>query len=180
MGSHPTISTPITEEERAVEAAAVAHHYDPYADFGRPVGGISGYAPVRSDSPSQHGRDSSYSSGTSRPQGSVVISHQSTGSMDPLLTGMAVSPSGPPEYSQSTPMVPARSPRRLADSKTPPMQVIALSDSARDSDGRSSYDGRLDPALTSSQTDRTNSQDLRDDVDYSRPVLEVRNRTGKN
>lgn len=178
MGSHPTISTPITEEERAAEAAAVAHFYDPYADFGRPVGGIAGYAPVRSDSPSQHGRDSSYSSGVSRPPGSVNAPRQSTGSLDPLLAGMAApppGPPGPPEYSdQSGPMVPARSPRRLADAKIQPLQQIAAANSARGSDGRSSSDGRLDPALTSSNTDRTNSQDLRDDMDYSRPVLEVR------
>ena len=173
MGSRPTISTPITEEERAAEAAAVAHHYDPYADFGRPVGGISGYAPVRSDSPSQHGRDSSYSSGTSRPAGSVSAPRPSTGSTDPLLTGMAGPPQGPPEYIESTPVVPLRSPRRLADAKVQPSQPVVVSYSARGSDGRSSFDDRLDPALTSSQTERTDSQDLRDDVDYSRPVLEV-------
>jgi hypothetical protein len=173
MSSHPTISTPITEEERAVEAAAVAHFYDPYADFGRPVGGISGYAPVRSDSPS-HGRDSSYSSAASRLPASVIASHRSTGSSDPLLTGMVASPSGPPEYYQSNPTVPPRSPRRLVDSKIPSMQQIAVAGSARDSDGRSSPSDRLDPTLTSSQTgSRTNSQDLRDDMDYSRPVLEV-------
>ena len=173
MGSRPTISTPITEEERAAEAAAVAHHYDPYADFGRPVGGISGYAPVRSDSPSQHGRDSSYSSGTSRPAGSVSAPRPSTGSTDPLLTGMAGPPQGPPEYIESTPVVPLRSPRRLADAKVQPSQPVVVSYSARGSDGRSSPDDRLDPALTPSQTERTDSQDLRDDVDYSRPVLEV-------
>ena len=172
MGSHPTISTPITEEERAAEAVAVAHHYDPYADFGRPVGGISGYAPVRSDSPSQHGRDSSYSSGTSRPTGSVSAPRPSTGSTDPLLTGMAATPLGPPDYVESTPVVPARSPRRLADAKVQPSQIV-IAHSARHSDDRSSPDDRMDPALTSSQTERTDSQDLRDDMDYSRPVLEV-------
>ena len=164
---HPTISTPITEEERAAEAAATL--YDPYGDYGRPVGGVAGYDPARSDSPGQHG---SYSSGTSRPPGAGNVPRYSDGSWDPLLAGMAGAPMGTPGPSvPPTPTLPPRSPRRLAVAQSQ-SQENAVTSSTRDSGDRSSSaDDRLDPGL---QADNITSQELRDDVDYSRPVLEVR------
>ncbi|KAH9065725.1 hypothetical protein EDB87DRAFT_1592851 [Lactarius vividus] len=178
MSSHPTISTPITEEERAAEAAATsAGLYDPYTDFNRPIGATAGFVPTHSDSPTQRGRDNSYSSGTSRPPGTGHVPRYSTGSLDPLLVGMAVAPLGTPGPSvPPTPTLPPRSPRRPTAVHLQRSQENAAANSTRDSERSSSPDDRLDPALASLQTDNTKSQELRDDVDYSRPVLEIRNR----
>ncbi|KAH9178695.1 hypothetical protein EDB89DRAFT_2063630 [Lactarius sanguifluus] len=179
MSSHPTINTPITEEERGAEAAATsAPLYDPYTDFNRPVGAVAGFVPTRSDSPDQRGRDNSYSSGTSRPPGTGHPPRYSTGSLDPLLVGMAAAPLGTPGPSvptTPTPTLPPRSPRRPTAVHLQQSQENAAA-STRDSERSSSPDDRLDPALASLQIDITKSQELRDDVDYSRPVLEVRNR----
>jgi hypothetical protein len=170
---HPTISTPITEEERAAEAAATL--YDPYVDYGRPVGGVAGYAPARSDSPGHHG---SYSSAMSRPPGAGDGPRHSNGSSDPLLTGMgwATGTPGSSVPPTPTPTLPTRSPRRLAAAQLQlqQSQENAVTSSTRGSEDRSSsFDDRLDPSL---QADNTKIQELRDDVDYSRPVLEIRNR----
>lgn len=177
FSSHPTISTPITDDERAAEAAAPsATLYDPYADYGRLVGGSAGYAPTRSDSPAHN----SYSSGMSRPAGAGRVPRNSTGSSDPLLAGMAAVPLGTPGPSvPPTPTLPPRSPRRLAAAaQLQQSQESAAASSTRGSEERSSSpDDRLDPALATLQVDNTRSQELRDDVDYSRPVLEVRNHT---
>ncbi|KAI9444783.1 hypothetical protein H4582DRAFT_1796689, partial [Lactarius indigo] len=178
MSSHPTISTPITEEERAAEAAATsAALYDPYTDYNRPVGAVAGFVPTRPDSPAQRGRDNSYSSGMSRPPGTGHAPRHSTGSLDPLLVGMAAAPLGTPGPSvppTPTPTLPPRSPRRPTAVQLQQSQENAAASSTRDSERSSSPDDRLDPALASLQTDNTKSQELRDDVDYSRPVLEVR------
>jgi hypothetical protein len=173
MGSRPTISTPITEEERVAEGAASDNLYDPYADFGRTAGGVAGYSVARSDSPSQYGRDGSYSSGMSRPPGVGNPPRYSTGSTDPLITAMPAAPPGP--SAQPAPTLPTRSPKRLAATvvQFQPSQQSTVATSTRSSDDRSSPDDRLDPAMVSLQRDRTNSQDLRDDMDYSRRVLEV-------
>jgi LPXTG-motif cell wall-anchored protein len=116
FSSQPTISTPITDEERAVDPTVpTANLYDPYAEFGRPVAG-SGYMPARSESPSLYSRDrraegSSYTSGGSRPGGSHVPLH-STGSADQLLSG-GIPPHAIPEpFPISSPMVPPRNPKR--------------------------------------------------------------------
>ena len=170
MGSRPTISTPITEEERVADAAAAVNLYDPYADFGRTTGGVAGYSLARSDSPS-HGRDSSYSSGMSRPPGAGNPPRYSTGSTDPLITAMPAAPPGP--SAQPAPTLPSRSPKRLAATAVQfqPSQQSTVATSTRGSDDRSSSpDDRLDPTMVSLQRDRTNSQDLRDDMDYSRRV----------
>jgi len=177
MGSRPTISTPITEEERVAEAAAVVNLYDPYANFGRPTGGAAGYSLARSDSPSQYGRDGSYSSGMSRPPGAGDPPHYSAGSTDPLFAGMPAA--APGTSAQPTPTVPLRSPKRLAATvvQFQPSQQSTVATSTRGSDDRSSSpDDRLDPALAPLQGHRTYNQDLRDDMDYSRPVLDIRNR----
>ncbi len=176
MGSHPTISTPITEEERVAEAAAGSTAlYDPYTDYARPVGGVAGYVPARSDSPAQHGRDSSYSSGMSRAPGPGHPPRYSTGSLDPLLAGIVAAPLGTPGPSvPPTPTLPPRSPRRLAAAHLQQSQENPVPSSTRDSKRSSSPDDRLDPAMATLQVDITKSQELRDDMDYSRPVLEVR------
>jgi len=115
FSSHPTISTPITDEERATDPTGrTANLYDPYEEYGRPVAG-SGYIPARSESPSLYSRDrrgeGSYTSGGSRPGGSHVPRH-STGSADQLLSG-GIPPHAIPEpFPLSSPIVPPRNPKR--------------------------------------------------------------------
>jgi hypothetical protein len=114
LGSHPTISTPITDEERAVDVPT-ANLYDPYAEYGRPVAG-SGYIPARSESPSLYSRDrrgeGSYTSGGSRPGGSHIPRH-SMGSADQLLSGGIPSQAIPEPFPlSSSPIVPPRNPKR--------------------------------------------------------------------
>lgn len=110
FSSHPTISTPITDEERAGDVGPSVNLYDPYAEYGHSVSG-SGYIPARSDSPTSRDRmgDGSYTSGVSRPAGSGHILQYSTGSAEALLP--AVPPQGVP--SSSTPSVPPRNPKRV-------------------------------------------------------------------
>ncbi len=111
LGSHPTISTPITDDERAVDLpGGPMNLYDPYAEYGRPVGG-SGYIPARSESPSQYSRDrvgSSYTSAGSRPG---HVPQHSTGSVDRLLSGIP-SQAIPEPFPLSSPIVPPRNPKR--------------------------------------------------------------------
>lgn len=111
FSSQPTISTPITDEERAAELTGpTANLYDPYADYGRQVAD-SGYIPARSESPSLYSRDRSYTSGGSRRDGSHVPRH-SIGSADQLLSG-GIPPHPIPEpFPLSSPMVPPRNPKR--------------------------------------------------------------------
>jgi len=115
LSSHPTIGTPITDEERAAEAGpGTVNLYDPYAEYGRPVTG-SGYIPARPDSPSQNSRtaDDTYSSGASRRTGSMHISQHGSGSGDPLLASMALPPQAIPRpFTLTNPTVPIRNPKR--------------------------------------------------------------------
>jgi hypothetical protein len=112
FSSHPTISTPITDEERAGDPA---NPFDPYAEYGRPVAG-SGYIPARSESPSLYSRDrraeGSYTSGGSRPGGGSHVPQHNTGSADQLLSG-GIPPHAIPEpFPLSSPIVPPRNPKR--------------------------------------------------------------------
>ena len=112
VSSHPTISTPITDEERAADAPGpTAHLYDPYADYGHPVAG-SGYIPARSESPSLDRRaEGSYASGSSR-RGVSHVPHQGAESADQLLSG-GIPPHAIPEpFILSSPEVPPRNPKR--------------------------------------------------------------------
>ncbi|KAI9509086.1 hypothetical protein F5148DRAFT_1190251 [Russula earlei] len=116
LSSHPSITTPITDEERATDAVPSVTLYDPYAGYGHPVTG-SGYVQARSDSPSQNSRDrmadSTYSSGVSRRSGSMHIPQHSTGSGEALLAGMGIPPQAIPQpYTLSSPTVPLRNPKR--------------------------------------------------------------------
>lgn len=112
LGSQPTISTPITDDERAAGATGV-NLYDPYADYGRPVSG-SGYMPTRSESPSQHGRDrmtdGSYASSGSRRTSGHIPQHSMTSS-DQLLSGIAAQ-AIPEPFPLTSPSVPPRNPKR--------------------------------------------------------------------
>lgn len=114
FSSHPSINTPITDEERAGEATGPnANLYDPYVGYGRVAG--SGYVPARSESPSLYSRDrraeGSYTSGGSRPGGSHVP-QQSMGSADQLLSGGIPAQAIPDPFPLSSPTVPPRNPKR--------------------------------------------------------------------
>ena len=134
LSSHPTIGTPITDEERAADAGPGAVNlYDPYADYGRPIGG-SGYIPARADSPSQHSRDrtadDTYSSGASRRTGSMHISQHGSGSGDPLLASMALPPHAIPQpFTLTNPTVPLRNPKRKGGQEGQPSEEAGGSSS---------------------------------------------------
>lgn len=115
LSSQPTISTPITDDERAAGAGPSVNLYDPYAEYGRPVSG-SGYMPARSESPSQQSRDrrvdGSYVSGTSRRTSGHVPQHSmGSASADQLLSG--IPPQAIPDpFPLTSPLVPPRNPKR--------------------------------------------------------------------
>jgi hypothetical protein len=117
FSSHPTISTPITDEERVTELTGGVNLFDPYAEVGHPMTG-TGYIPARSDSPSQSGRDrmtdsGTYTSGVSGRMGSRHIPQHSTGSSDKLLSGIAPPPEGLVQpYPLTAPTIPPRNPKR--------------------------------------------------------------------
>jgi LPXTG-motif cell wall-anchored protein len=106
LSSHPTLSTPITDDERAADATGPVNLYDPYADYGRPVAG-SGYIPARSESPSQGRNSMSYTSTGSRRTGSGHVPQHSMGSADQLLSGPIPEP-----FPLTSPLVPPRNPKR--------------------------------------------------------------------
>lgn len=113
--SRPSLSTPITDEERAAESTVPSVQlYDPYADYGRSVTG-SGYIPARSSSPSQYSRDraeGTYTSGVSRRTVSAHVPEHGSGSTGPLLHG-SISPQAIPHpYTLASPTVPPRNPKR--------------------------------------------------------------------
>lgn len=118
FSSHPSLTTPITDEERGAEGPVPSVNlYDPYAEYGRPVTG-GGYIPApRSESPSQHSRDraaeGSYTSGVSRRTGSKHVPEHGTGSADPLLSGSVPLQAIPEPFTLTHPTVPARNPKRL-------------------------------------------------------------------
>jgi hypothetical protein len=113
--SRPSLSTPITDEERAAESTVPSVQlYDPYADYGRSVAG-SGYIPARSSSPSQYSRDrgeGTYTSGVSRRTDSAHVPEHGSGSTDPLLDGSISLQTIPRPYTLTSPPVPSRSSKR--------------------------------------------------------------------
>jgi hypothetical protein len=172
FGSHPSINTPITDDERAAEAAGpTVNLFDPYVGYGRPVGS-TGYIPARSESPSQHDRagtlGDSYASGVSNPMGSAHVPQYSIGNSDQLLAGVVTpvqtTPEGVPGPSQAIPTPPPRNPKR-------PQSPENLGGSGlQDPNEHPPPDYRLNPALSATQrAEKKGWQELRDDVDYSRP-----------
>jgi len=116
FSSHPSLTTPITDDERAGESTMPSVNlYDPYAEYGRSVAG-SGYIPARSSSPpSQYSRDrgeGTYTSGMSRRSGSAHVPEHGSGSIDPLLPGTIPFQAIPHPYTLSSPTVPPRNPNR--------------------------------------------------------------------
>ncbi|KAF9457072.1 hypothetical protein BDZ94DRAFT_1274176 [Collybia nuda] len=168
--------------------------FNPYTDYVVPPGARDGYISGRTSSPPPVAfYNGPYRERTgSGSAGEHVISHSashSAGSYEPLLASFH-QPQGSSQSqhpgSSSTP----RSPQRLSDAKSSPFTLfqsaspeLNLGDNF--GSGHSSLyssgsigDDRLDPGLRQrlqEVVDRASVKDLRDDEDYSRPVLGVRN-----
>jgi hypothetical protein len=128
LSSHPSLTTPITDDERAAESTVPSVNlYDPYAEYGRPVAG-SGYIPARSSSPSQHSRDraaeGTYTTGASRRSGSAHVPDHGSGSIDPLLPQTIPHP-----YTLSFPTVPPRNPNRKGSQDIAGPSTVRYTDS---------------------------------------------------
>ena len=129
LSSHPSLTTPITDEERATMPSV--NLFDPYAEVGHPVTG-SGYIPARSSSPSQYSRDraeGTYTSGVSRRSGSAHVPEHSSGSRDALLSGSIPSQAIPHPYTLSSPTVPPRNPRRKGEQDIAGPSTVRYTDS---------------------------------------------------
>ncbi|KAI6047662.1 hypothetical protein EDC04DRAFT_2619411 [Pisolithus marmoratus] len=155
--------------------------FNPYADYPTSRQGprhTGGYVPTRTASPPP---------GAERPGLSVVGTDEfgsnrdrkssfghtptySAGSFEPLLSGYGQTsepaPNGPP-----TP--PPRNPKRLADASNVHNQ---RSHTLGDDSSNGGTDDRLDPDIRKrTRSNSLGTANLRDDEDYSRPVLTVRN-----
>jgi len=142
--------------------------FNPYTEFGVPSSNREGYEPARGSSPEEHYRDRQGSTSTA----GFVMGHSSTGSYEPLLASY---------YRQSAASPP---------SPTVPLEPLAKNAEQnkeevlpRESERSSAYDSedtdkRLDPNIRQrleSGGDNASARELRDEEDYSRPVLQVRN-----
>jgi len=139
--------------------------FNPFTEFGVPSGNRDGYVPARASSPEEHYRDRQGSTSTA----GFVMGHSASGSYEPLLASY---------YRQSA--------------ASPPSPTVPLAKNAeqskeevqpRESERSSAYDSedtdkRLDPnihARLDSGGDNASAREPRDEEDYSRPVLLVRN-----
>ncbi|KAI6136613.1 hypothetical protein F5141DRAFT_996326 [Pisolithus sp. B1] len=154
--------------------------FNPYADYPTSRQGLrrtGGYVPTRTASPppgaerpalSATGTDE-FGSNRDRKSSFGHTPTYSAGSFEPLLSGYGQTSDSAPN---APPTPPPRNPQRLVDASNPrnPRSRVLDDDS---SDG--SMDDRLDPEIR--RRTRSNSlgtANLRDDEDYSRPVLTVR------
>lgn len=171
------------------EHGAIAGGFNPYADYIVPPGGV-GYVPARTSSPppvpSGSGnagyRDSAYNGDEIPTHISHSASH-SAGSYEPLLAAYyknaANRSSPPPEGTGGDGGLLPKDPQHLTPT-TPLASPLPIGENIRDSasvySSESTGDDRLDPGLRQRLRDETESEtrDLRDEEDYSRPVLGVR------
>lgn len=168
--------------------------FNPYADYIVPPGAREGYVPARTSSPppvALHTNGSYHDRNGSGSAGDNIMGHSASGSYEPLLASYyRQQPGSPPLPSSShiPPTPPPRNPQRLSDAGQTPRPIIPLpsadtrpAENRRHSGVSSAYssestgDDRLDPGLRQRAHDDTDgaSADLRDDEDYSRPVLGV-------
>ncbi|KAI6162163.1 hypothetical protein EDD17DRAFT_1819473 [Pisolithus thermaeus] len=169
--------TPHSHSQFSMEMGA----FNPYADYPTSRQGLrrtGGYVPTRTASPppgaerpalSAAGTDE-FGSNRDRKSSFGHTPTYSAGSFEPLLSGYGQTSESTPN---APPTPPPRNPQRLVDASNArnPRSRVLDDDS---SDG--SMDDRLDPEIR--RRTRSNSlgtANLRDDEDYSRPVLTVRN-----
>lgn len=154
--------------------------YDPYVGYSHPqpaglgAAVAGGYIPARTSSPppaSPHPSTLSYGhnrppSGSNSADTGQHSRNLSFSSYEPLLSAAGINNKTPP----STP-----GPLSTAKAPTPPPRNPLRPTASRSSEDRKA-DDRLDPAMATrlSRADTTASG-IRDDQDYSRPVLGVRN-----
>lgn len=162
--------------------------FDPYVGYPHAQGGAytgrDGYVAARTSSPppgspssaeyrlgGHHRQPSGTSnSNTSGENGAGTHSRSySFSSYEPLLAAAGISSRTPPESPGPAQMVAGPPP-------TPPPRNPLRPSSAKKEEADGRADDRLDPALASRLTRAdTTASGLRDDEDYSRPVLGVRN-----
>lgn len=166
--------------------------YDPYVGYTYPAANASnaytlnraaadGYVTARTSSPpptaSPHTQtDSSGHKRHSSTNGSAELGQHSRSysfsSYEPLLTAAGLGSKTPPDTPgpNQPPTPPPRSPKR------PPLAVTpgaSTSRQATDDVPRGVADDRLHPALAQLSRSNTDASRIRDDQDYSRPVLGV-------
>lgn len=154
--------------------------FNPYADVGHPMG-RDDYMPVRSPSPPPGAGGGVFGNirGNASEQRISHSASHSAGSYEPLLASFYQSQNN--ADSSGPPSPPPRNPQRLSDIKNQPSPTTQNSEvnDATSSlySSESTGDDRLDPDLRRRLKDDSDSDkaDLRDDEDYSRPVLGVRN-----
>ncbi len=141
--------------------------FNPYTEFGVPSGNRDGYVPARASSPEEHYRDRQGSTSTA----GFVMGHSASGSYEPLLASYyRQSAASPP--SPTVPLAPLAKNAEQSKEEVQP----------RESERSSAYDSedtdkRLDPNIRQrleSGGDNASARELRDEEDYSRPVLLVR------
>ena len=156
--------------------------FNPYVDY--PLQGMrntAGYIPARTASPPPGAErpttGTELSSNRDRKSSFGHTPTYSAGSFEPLLSGY-VQHSEPPH---NPPMPPPRNPKRLIDTAhtaDPEPGSAALLGAHDNGSSEAIVDDRLDPAMR--KLKRSNSlgtAGLRDEEDYSRPVLTVRGST---
>ena len=148
--------------------------YNPYTDYIVPPGARDGYVSAnRASPPPAAFHMGSYHDRRNSGSGGDILRHsasQSGASYEPLLANYR-QPT-PPNVRSPTP--PPRNPKRLSDAaKRPPVleNVRPVSASSSVYSSESTGDDRLDPGLRQRIGD---GDSVRDDEDYSRPVLGVR------
>lgn len=154
--------------------------FNPYADVGHPMG-RDDYMPVKSPSPPPGAGGGVFGNirGNASEQRISHSASHSAGSYEPLLASFYQSQNN--ADSSGPPSPPPRNPQRLSDIKNQPSPTTQNSEvnDATSSlySSESTGDDRLDPDLRRRLKDDSDSDkaDLRDDEDYSRPVLGVRN-----
>ncbi|KAI0031148.1 hypothetical protein K488DRAFT_71630 [Vararia minispora EC-137] len=165
LASQPTLPT---DEELGVGGSGPV--FDPYASFPGERPSTTGYTglPTQPSPPP----------GAAAPSGPRSRSHHpsySAGSYEPLLANMASADSPEPE-SPAPPTVPPRNPKRAQDAAA--REASASHEGHEEDEAQASSssepDARLNPDLAERGGGKA-SPELRDDVDYSRPVLGVRN-----
>ncbi|KAH7916447.1 hypothetical protein BJ138DRAFT_995763 [Hygrophoropsis aurantiaca] len=168
-------------------AAEEPGHFNPYAEYlgdpGPPPATRDGYVPARTASPppgasristAVDGVDEFGDNSRERNSSYGHTPTYSAGSYEPLLAAYAAQTSAQPENNRSPPTPPPRNPQRHIDNAPGHADEAAQRDStAYASDDT---DDRLDPdMLQRTKSGSLGSVDLRDEEDYSRPVLKVSN-----
>ncbi|KIK96270.1 hypothetical protein PAXRUDRAFT_319722 [Paxillus rubicundulus Ve08.2h10] len=177
-GSLPTSGRP---PSGASDVLAV-HGFNPYADY--PVehqasDHVKGYLPVRTASPPPGaerptplgaGTDE-FGSARDRRSSFGHTPTYSVGSFEPLLANYAQNVS---EHGAPRPPTPPHDARRVVNtSSQPPHNALPRDSNGYYSDG--SADDRLDPGMNRRRSSNSGSIHVRDNEDYSRPVLTIRN-----